>query len=66
MSAGVRAASPTAQIGVNNGGWLHWAWFEMLLGDKLDIDFIAYHWQLTSPAIETQHSFCILQTTYCL
>jgi len=48
--AGVRAASPTAQIGVNNGGWLHWAWFEMLLGDKLDIDFIAYHWQLTSPA----------------
>ena len=44
MSAGVRAASPSAQIGVNNGGWLHWAWFEMLLGDKLDIDFVAYHW----------------------
>ena len=29
---------------VNNGGWLHWWWFEMLLQDKLDFDFIAYHW----------------------
>ena len=49
MSAGVRSAcsaSPIWQcdIGVNNGGWIHWWWFEMLLQDKLDFDFVAYHW----------------------
>ena len=44
MSAGGRAASSSAQIGVNNGGWIHWAWFEMLIQDKLDFDFCAYHW----------------------
>lgn len=51
MSAGVRAACSTSQIrvrqceiGVNNGGWIHWWWFEMLLHDKLDFDFVAYHW----------------------
>lgn len=48
MSAGVRAAcSPSRQkcnIGVNSGGWIHWWWFERLLQDKLDFDFVAYHW----------------------
>ena len=52
MSAGVRAAcsetSPPRQceIGVNTGGWLHWMWLEMLLQDKLDVNFVAYHWYL--------------------
>ena len=48
MSKGARAAAAAAgtkvEIGVNNGGWLHYAWFEMLLRDQLDFDFVGYHW----------------------
>ena len=49
MSAGVRAAvlpgsSSSSVIGVNNGGWLHYGWYTMLTADKLDFDFIGYHW----------------------
>lgn len=50
MAAGVRAACSEAsaprqcEIGVNTGGWVHWMWLEMLLQDKLDVNFVAYHW----------------------
>ena len=52
MSRGVRNAAAAAScsnvsysnIGVNNGGWLHYGWYAMLEQDKLDYDFIGYHW----------------------
>ena len=33
-----------SNIGVNNGGWLHYGWYAMLERDGLDYDFIGYHW----------------------
>jgi hypothetical protein len=52
MSRGVRKAAAAASssnvsysnIGVNNGGWLHYGWYTMLEQDQLDYDFIGYHW----------------------
>ena len=53
MAAAVRKAAgeefageggSAVQIGVNTGGWIHYAFLQMLVKDKLDFDIVAYHW----------------------
>jgi len=44
MSDGIRLENTKASIIVNNAGWMHYAYFQLLEGEGVKFDIIGYHW----------------------